>query len=112
MKRAIQLIVFVPIAVVIIAISVANRHEVLFSLDPFDAEDPALSFEVPLFWLLFAAAVVGLLLGGAATWVRQGRWRRAARTEHAEVERLRREKRSAEPAITSLPPPGDRNRAS
>ncbi len=111
MKRAIQLIVFVPIAVVVIAISVANRHEVVFSLDPFDATDPALSFELPLYWLLFAAAVIGLLVGGMATWVRQGRWRRAARQEHAEAERLRRENHHAEPAATTLPPPGDRRPA-
>lgn len=110
MKRALQLIIFVPIAIVVIAVSVANRHDVVFSLDPFDTTDPALSFELPLFWLLFAAAAIGLLLGGAATWIRQSRWRRAARHEHAEVERLRREQKAGETS-TALPAPGHRKPA-
>jgi hypothetical protein len=35
--------------------------------------------------------VIGILIGGAAVWFRQGRWRRQARQEKGEVDRLRRE---------------------
>jgi hypothetical protein len=34
---------------------------------------------------------VGIVIGGVATWVRQGRWRQAARAERANADRLRRE---------------------
>jgi hypothetical protein len=33
--------------------------------------------------------IVGIVIGGVATWLRQGRWRRAARVERANAERLR-----------------------
>ena len=92
MKRVVQLVVIIPIAIIIIGLSVANRHDVVVSIDPFDADDPALSYELPLYWLLFGVAAIGVLLGGMATWLRQGRWRRAARHDHAEMERLRRER--------------------
>lgn len=110
MKRALQLIVIIPVAIIVIALSVANRHDVVFSLDPFDAEDPALSFTLPLYWLLFGAAAIGVLLGGMATWFRQSRWRRAARHDHAQVERLKRE-RDRDASATVLPQPGDRRPA-
>lgn len=106
MKRAVQLVILIPIAIVVIALSVANRHEVVFSVDPFNAEDPAFAFELPLYWLLFAAAAIGVILGGVATWMRQGRWRRAARRDHAEMERLRRD-RERIAANAPLPPPGE-----
>jgi len=103
MKRAAKLLLLLPIIIVAVALSVANRHEVLFSLDPFTSEAPALSVTTPLYWLLFGAVAVGVVLGGLATWLRQGRWRRSARHDHAELERLRRANEQSRPT-PSLPP--------
>ena len=56
--------------------------------------------------MLFGALVLGVLLGGTATWMTQSRWRRTARNRtqeamrwQAEADRLARERdRSAEAA--------------
>ena len=90
MRRFLFLFVLVPLAVVLVALSVANRHAVTVSLDPVTAA-PALSFTAPLFVFLFVALALGIVIGGVATWVRQGRWRRQARLEHAEARRAREE---------------------
>ena len=91
MRRFLIYFVLIPLAVVAIALAVANRHAVVLSFDPFNVASPALSITVPLFVLLFATLVIGVVVGGAAVWFRQGRWRRQARHEKGEVDRLRRE---------------------
>lgn len=108
MTRALKLLLLLPIIIIVVTLAVANRHTVLFSLDPFADPDPALVIDVPLFWLLFGALGVGILLGGVAAWLRQGKWRRAARHDHAELERI---KRAAEPPRAVPLPPGDRSAA-
>lgn len=79
MKKFLTWLFWAPIAVVLIALSVANRKVVTFSLDPVSTDDPLLSFDMPLFMLLFGAMLAGLLIGGVAAWLNQGKWRRAAR---------------------------------
>lgn len=101
MKRALRLIVLVPVAILLVLLAIANRHAVTFSLDPFGPADPAWSATVPLFWIIFAALALGILAGGIATWWRQGRWRKVARHDHAEVERLRREVRDRAAALAA-----------
>ena len=58
MRRFVSLFVLLPLAVVIVFVSVANRHVATFSLDPFGSAAPALSVTAPLFVLLFAALAV------------------------------------------------------
>jgi uncharacterized integral membrane protein len=89
MRRVLFLIILVPLAIVMVILSVANRSPVVFSLDPFGGN--ALSFSGPLFVFLFAALLLGVIIGGVATWLRQGRWRHAARVARAEAGRLRGE---------------------
>lgn len=91
MRRFLTLFVLLPVAVVIVALSVANRGAVTFSLDPIGAPAPGWSASGPLYVFLFVAVIVGIVIGGIATWMRQGRWRHAARTERATAERLRTE---------------------
>jgi uncharacterized integral membrane protein len=102
MRRFLALFVLLPIAIVIVALSVANRAEVTFSLDPFNAV-PGLSANAPLYVFLFGALALGIVIGGVATWLRQGKWRRFARAERAEVERLRSE--NARLRAAAAPPP-------
>ena len=109
MRRFLFFLVLLPLAAVIVILSVANRQDVTVSLDPFHGGAPALSFAAPLFVLLFGALVLGLVIGGVATWVRQGRWRRAARRAEMEAERLRRDtvRPRQAPPVAVLPPTRD-----
>ena len=50
---------------------------------------------LPLFVVVFATLMLGVLIGGFASWIGQGRHRRAARQARAEVERLRADAISA-----------------
>ena len=90
-NRFVTLIVFVPLAIVLIALCVANREIVALTVDPFNPGNPALSWSAPLFVWLFGMLVAGLLLGGAATWISQGKHRKRARVNKAEADRLRQQ---------------------
>ena len=82
-NRIVTVLIVLPVAIVVVALAVANRGGVDFTLDPFHPGNPALTLHLPLFVLLFAALAAGLLLGSAVTWLRQGRYRRLARERAA-----------------------------
>jgi uncharacterized integral membrane protein len=110
MRRFLTLLILVPLAAVIVLFSVANRESVTVSLDPFSTDAPALAFSAPMFVLLFGVLILGLVIGGIAAWVRQGRWRRAARKAEFETERLKAEAAKTTrpaPAVAALPPARD-----
>jgi len=115
MRRFVLLFVLLPLAIVIVVLSVANRGAVTFSLDPFDSTAPALSLTAPLFVILFTTLALGVFIGGIAAWLRQGKWRRLARAERANAERLRQEierLRERAAALTpALPAPPARDAA-
>jgi uncharacterized integral membrane protein len=90
-RKIVAAVILVPIAIVIIAFAVANRQIVTVSLDPLSSERPAASVTLPLFALIIALLIVGVLVGGAAAWLRQSRWRRTARRLEREVSELRTE---------------------
>jgi uncharacterized integral membrane protein len=103
-RRFLIVIILLPVTIAAIVLSVANREPVTFSLDPFGATSPQWSLTAPLFVLLFAALAIGVLAGGVATWMRQRKWRHAARSERANAQRLRQEverlrQRATTPAI-------------
>lgn len=86
-------------AVFLVTLAVANRHTVRLVLDPFNPLDPILAAELPFYAYLFAMLILGVVLGGTATWISQSRWRRLARARgqdaarwRAEAERLTRER--------------------
>lgn len=91
LKRIASLLVAIPVAVLLVAIAVANRHTVKLVLDPFRPEAPALSVSLPFYAYLFGALLIGVLAGGAAAWLGQGRWRRTARHRTQEAMRWRAE---------------------
>ncbi|MET0598267.1 MAG: lipopolysaccharide assembly protein LapA domain-containing protein [Mesorhizobium sp.] len=88
-NRFLLILVFVPLAVVLIALAVANRGLSAFTIDPFNPGNPALTVELPLFVLLFAALGLGLIVGSLATWIKQGRYRKLARQRGHEADVLR-----------------------
>jgi uncharacterized integral membrane protein len=89
LNRILLIAVFVPLAIVLVALAVANRGIVSFTLDPFNPGNPGLTWPMPLFVLIFAALALGMVVGSLATWVKQGRYRKLARQRSQEAEILR-----------------------
>ena len=79
-----------PVASIAAVIAVANRQSVVFSIDPFSLRHPDgnLSTRLPLFVLLLAALLLGLVLG----------WMSAL------LSARRRRRREQKPAGSALPP--------
>lgn len=92
MKRVLSWLIGVPVALIIIVAAVANREPVTFSLDPFSAVDPWFSVELPLYAILVAAAIIGMLIGGTSAWIGQRKWRQAARKQKSEIRALEDER--------------------
>lgn len=90
-KKVVSLVVFVPLAIVLIVLSVANRQAVTLALNPFKPDDALLSLTAPFFVFLFLALILGLLLGSAATWLAQGKYRKKARSESRQAVRWQAE---------------------
>jgi uncharacterized integral membrane protein len=84
-KRLLTVLVAVPAAIILVALAVANRTPVAVTIDPFNPGSPGLTATLPLFVWFFAAFLFGLILGGAVTWLRQGRYRRIARQRQFEA---------------------------
>ena len=89
LRKIVAAIVLVPLAVVILAFAVANRGAVTVSFDPFSADDPAATISLPLFALVILLLIIGVVIGGLASWLRQGKWRGAARRFERELHVLR-----------------------
>lgn len=99
LRRIVWLMIALPAGLLLVVLAVANRHDVRLSLDPFRPEAPVLSVVLPFYAYLFAAMVIGVLMGGIAMWLSQSRWRRSARVQgraaarwQAEADRLTRER--------------------
>jgi uncharacterized integral membrane protein len=101
-KRIVTIIVIIPVAIVLIALAVANRASVPFTLDPFNPGNPGLTLSLPLFIYLFLALFLGVLIGSAATWLRQGRHRKRARRNADEARTLREEAARAKPPAQAV----------
>ncbi|MEP3046867.1 MAG: lipopolysaccharide assembly protein LapA domain-containing protein [Roseibium sp.] len=121
MTRFIKNLILLAIAVVLVPLSVANRHTVSLSLNPFDPQDPRLTVpDIPLFWIIFASLGIGIIIGGMGAWAKQGRWRKEARNKrreadkwHQEADQLREMNTTGQaiPNAKGLPGPGDRTAA-
>ena len=82
-------LVLMGLGLVFIVFAVANRHLVTLSFDPFNSRDPSVAVTLPLFVVIIAVAIVGVVAGGSATWFRQRHWRRAARQHEADAHQAR-----------------------
>lgn len=71
--KLLRWIVLPPVVILAMAIAVANRRPVLFSLDPFDTASPALGLEVPLFLVILVSVLAGILFGGLGAWAQARR---------------------------------------
>ena len=102
LRRIVWLLIAFPVGLLLVTLAVINRHEVRLVLDPFRPEAPVVSLAMPFYAYLFIALLVGVLVGGAAMWLSQARWRKHARQQgraatrwHAEADRLTRERDAA-----------------
>ena len=88
MRKFFTGLVLIPLGVIFVVFAVANRHAVTVSFDPFNSTDPSLGARLPLFVVIIAVAILGVVAGGTATWFRQRHWRRAARRHEAEARQM------------------------
>jgi uncharacterized integral membrane protein len=117
--RFLRALAMISAAAVLVGLAVANRRPVTVSFNPFDSSDPDLAMAVPLYVVGFTVLIAGVVLGGFAAWLKQGKHRRTGSRLAAEVVTIRTElahlKRqmarpegrspasSTEPANTRLP---------
>lgn len=98
MLTLLKYIIYIPLAVLLVAFAVANHHFVTVSIDPFSGrENTALSFDAPLFVVIILSLMIGVIAGGLAMWFGQGRYRRSSRHFRIEAEKLKASLQAAEP---------------
>src|SRR5215216_7392798 len=115
MRKFFTALVVIPLGLIFIVFAVANRHFVTVSFDPSNSTDPAIAVSMPLFAVIIAVAILGVVAGGMATWFRQRHWRRAARQHEADARRARSEvadlrtaAASSRVGVAQLPAPAPR----
>src|SRR3954466_15783261 len=91
MRKFFTALIVIPSGLLFVVFAVANRHFVTVSFDPFNARNPSIAIALPLFAVIILVAILGVLAGGIATWIKQGFWRRAARQHEADARQARAE---------------------
>lgn len=103
LKRIAGWVVLVPLSIVLVVFSLANRQLVVVNFNPFVPTEALTSpgAGVPLFLVIFAFLLIGVVLGGVATWLaqsphrqRERHWRREYTQLSKDYEALRRASRS------------------
>lgn len=90
MKKWLLRIVWIPVLILAVLFLVANRQLVAVSLDPFNAEAPALTTPaLPLWSWLMVMLFVGLAAGAFGAWLSARPQRVAARADRKLVKALR-----------------------
>lgn len=99
-KKIVGWLVLVPLCGLLIAFALANRQLVALNINPFAAtpDTTAAGYGVPMFVVLYVVLLIGVLLGGIASWFAQAHhrrgerhWRREAQHANSELETLRRQ---------------------
>ena len=104
MFRFLKVLILILLAIVLLGFAFANRDFVTVSFDPFASSDSAaISIAAPLFAVVTVAAMLGVVAGAAATWLSQGRHRKASRQNRIEAEKLRAQAQALKSAHPALP---------
>lgn len=105
MKSVLRIIVFVPLALVILFFAMANRGVVKIGVDPFAPHDASAPyFEAPLFLVVLAATAIGVVAGGVSSWLGHLPVRRAAKVARAEAKKTRLEvEKLRQKSVAELP---------
>src|SRR5215217_2454261 len=110
-NRIVGWVVLVPLSLGLIVFALANRHFVAVNFNPFTTVEAnaAPGYGVPLFVVLYVVLLIGVLLGGIATWFAQSRhrrrekhWRREAHMLNTEVEGLRKKQGQTSTPLTEV----------
>jgi len=105
MKRFLTWLVAAPVAALVIVFAISNRHSVTLVLDPFGGLASGLTFQSPLYLVIFASLLLGVLAGGVAAWLKQGKHRRAAREARAEARKYQEEAQRLRAQLATQPAP-------
>lgn len=92
--RYIKIAFWAAVAVLLIAVSLANREMVMLELLPADLANLVglnHSITLPLFIVIFGGIAAGLLIGFVWEWIREHRQRAEAAAQRREMDRMRRE---------------------
>lgn len=92
--RFIRLLFVITMAVILIAVALANRDMVTLNLFPANLDQyvsGTWSITLPLFLVIFGAFAIGIIFGLVWEYLREAQIRREARHRSAEVARLERE---------------------
>ncbi|MDU8910378.1 LapA family protein [Aestuariicoccus sp. MJ-SS9] len=92
--RYIRYAFLAALAIVLIAVALANRGAVMLKLMPDDVADLLgiqRTVELPLFLVIFGGIVAGLLIGFVWEWLREHKHRAEAARRKSEVRKLERE---------------------
>ncbi|MDZ7823985.1 MAG: LapA family protein [Ahrensia sp.] len=90
-RKILYVLILIPLAIILIALMVANRSVVPLSLDVFNPSNPDLTLNAPLFIWLFGSAAIGIVVGGIGSWFAQGKHRKLERKFKKEAQELRYE---------------------
>lgn len=85
LRKIVSMLILVPLALAIAVFAVSNRASVALAFDPLGREPPMFSASVPLYLVLLAALILGVIVGGIAAWSAQRKWRRRARRAAADL---------------------------
>ena len=106
MKKFLGRVIVWPLGAVAVVFLVANRQEVVLSLDPFNASNPAIATApMPLWVWLSLALLFGFFLGVIGMWRSGGTKRRELSVLQRENAALRKDQREA----PSMAPEGQMN---
>ncbi|MGE0751526.1 MAG: lipopolysaccharide assembly protein LapA domain-containing protein [Variibacter sp.] len=100
-RKLLTIFIVAPLGIIFVVFAVANRHLVTVSLDPFGADAPAISATLPLFVVILACILFGVLVGGTAAWMNQSKWRHRARRADADLRAMRIERDDLKAELTA-----------
>lgn len=84
--KTLKLILLALVLLAVGSFAISNRHEVGITMMPLSYR-----LEAPLFVVMFAALIAGIIMGGLASWAASSRLRRKARESEKKIQALENE---------------------
>jgi hypothetical protein len=112
MATFLKWLLLLPVAALAVTLAIANRQETTLVFEPFGLVSD-LRVTAPLFAVVFASLMAGVVLGGIGVWFGQGENRRAAREARAQAARLAAENdrlRAQQSSLVALAGPAPEGR--